>query len=244
MALTLNKTGGPPSAFSVPFCTCTQVTGRYPMRHIKKALSYSIAGSLGLSVIASLQGSRPGPRPGRVSSGFACQPGRCRRAALFPRPRTDRKRPGYLQAGGETPDQRTNARHPAHRRTAASAFFPRPNCKQSRRSRGGPRRGGHLAPYRGSVHARRGAVARRGPAGRGRRLTGRRHAREPPGLQPQFPTHPEQLRRRSAHCDHLATGEQPDSAKSKPRSGFFGSSSGSSSSSSYDLSAVEPWSKP
>ncbi len=38
------------------------------MRHIKKALSYSIAGSLGLSVIASLQGcSDQGPQPPNMS---------------------------------------------------------------------------------------------------------------------------------------------------------------------------------
>jgi hypothetical protein len=37
------------------------------MRHIKKALSYSIAGSLGLSVIASLQGCDQGPAQGGIS---------------------------------------------------------------------------------------------------------------------------------------------------------------------------------
>ncbi len=37
------------------------------MRHIKKALSYSVAGGLGLGVIASLQGCDQGPQPPNMS---------------------------------------------------------------------------------------------------------------------------------------------------------------------------------
>lgn len=46
------------------------------MRHIKKAISYSIAGSLGLTVVASLQGcSDQGPSQPNMSGFDAAQPG-------------------------------------------------------------------------------------------------------------------------------------------------------------------------
>lgn len=46
------------------------------MRHIKKALSYSVAGGLGLGVLAVLQGcSDPGPAPPDMSAFDGTQPG-------------------------------------------------------------------------------------------------------------------------------------------------------------------------
>jgi len=44
------------------------------MRHIKKALSYSIAGSLGLAVVASLHGCSESTPPPSTSSGFDAGP--------------------------------------------------------------------------------------------------------------------------------------------------------------------------
>jgi len=201
------------------------------MRHIKKALSYSIAGSLGLGVIASLQGCDQGPAQASMSGFDASQ--------------TDAVEQPYflvLEQTGSAPDTfRLVEKHPTSGPTRAILRLPDGSerflsevelkefaaAEAARVEAGASRLTEEPSMHAGGMSM--GEVLLAAAAGSlvggmlaNRLASNRNFQRTQSSYGGGRPT-----------ASISQPGSSQTASKSKPKSGFFGSSSGSSSSSSY-----------